>query len=365
MKRILPALGLGLAAAGVFVLPLGFQQWQMVSAADDPVALSDHRLSVVLSPARLNAEIENALTGHDSELADSLIALASERSIPVAADQTARLQALKDGTVLQAATDFGYGFVAGARESGASVAGALVGDVIGYGDLRDLAIEGRKWADGSAPDTTVLAIAAAGLAISAATWLSIGSALPARNGLSAVKAASKAKVLSPAMTASLTRAATGAIDGPALDASLAAASRLNLAAARANASKIIRPAALSRLTALGHDAGVLYSRIGQRGLRQVLTLADDAGDIAKAAKLSQAKGVTTRAILKVLGRGALVLGALSLSAVGWMLTIVGYAIALAMLAQRIGWWLGRRLFPSRSTACLRRRRAFRLSPTVA
>jgi hypothetical protein len=52
--------------------------------------------------------------------------------------------------------------------------------------------------------------------------------------------------------------------------------------------------------------------------------------------------------LKVLGRGALVLGALSLSAVGWMLALIGYAIALAMLAQRFGWWLGRRLRPRRS-----------------
>lgn len=350
MKRILPVLGLGLAAAGVFVLPLGSQHWQMVSAADDPVILSEFRLSAALSSARLESEINDALAERDTELAESLIALASERGIPVAAEQHARLQALKDGAILQATTDFGHGLVAGARESGASVAGALVGDVIGYGDLRDLALEGRKWADGEGPDTTVLAIAAAGLAISAATWLSVGGALPARNGLSALKAASKAKVLSPALTANLTRAAAGAIDGPALSASLAAASRLNLTAARVHAGRIIRPAALARFTTLGQDAGVLYGRTGQRGLRQVLTLSVDAGDIGRAAKLSQAKGVTTRAILKVLGRGALVLGALSLSAVGWMFAIVGYALALAMLAQRLGWWLGRRLFPRRATA---------------
>ena len=66
-------------------------------------------------------------------------------------------------------------------------------------------------------------------------------------------------------------------------------------------------------------------------------------DIGKAAKLGAAKGTTTRAILKVLGRSALVLGALSLSALGWMLALIGYAIALAMLAQRLGWWLGRRV----------------------
>eukprot|EP01038_Epipyxis_sp_PR26KG_P002564 gene2564-3626_t len=105
---------------------------------------------------------------------------------------------------------------------------------------------------------------------------------------------------------------------------------------------------MARFAALGQDAGAVYTRTGQRGLRQVLAVAEDSGDIGKAAKLGAAKGTTTRAILKVLGRGALVLGALSLSAVGWMLALIGYAIALAMLAQRLGWWLGRRLRPRRA-----------------
>lgn len=352
MKTMTLALGLGLslAAAGMLVLPPGWQNWREVAAADDPVALSDLRLNAALSAARLGGEIDAAIAARDSDLADSLIALAVERGFPVLAERRQRLLALKDGAALQAVSDFGHGFVAGNRESGAAFAGALVGDVTGYGDLRDLAVEGRKWLGGEATDATVLAIAAAGLAISAATWVSLGGALPARNGLSAVKAASKAKLLSPALTASLTRSAVGAIDQPALKASLAAATRLDLVAARVAAGGIVKPAAMARFATLGQDAGAVYARTGQRGLRQVLSIADDAGDIGKAAKLGAAKGSTTRGILKVLGRGALVLGALSLSAVGWMFALIGYAIALAMLAQRIGWWLGRRLFPRRAAA---------------
>ncbi|WP_156323294.1 hypothetical protein [Bosea sp. AAP35] len=352
MKRISLTLGLvmGLAAAGTLVLPPGWQHWQLLAAADDPVALSELRLPKALSAPRLDAEIERAITARDPELADSLIALATERGIAVSSDHQRRLQILKDGALGQAVADFGHGFVAGDRESGAAFAGALVGDVTGYGDLRDLALEGRKWLGGEGADATVLAIAAAGLAISAATWVSFGGALPARNGLSAVKAASKAKLLSPALTANLGRAAAGAIDRPALNASLAAASRFDIAAARVAAGGIVKPAAMARFATLGQDAGAVYARTGQRGLRQVLSLADDAGDIGKAAKLGAAKGTTTRGILKVLGRGALVLGALSLSAVSWMLALIGYAIALAMLAQRLGWWLGRRLFPRRAPA---------------
>ncbi|PTM42922.1 hypothetical protein [Bosea sp. 124] len=352
MKKVSLALGLGLAlaAAGALVLPPGWLHWHMFAVAGDPVALTDLRLAGALSSARIGAEIESAIAARDSGLADSLVALASEHGIKVSPEQQRRLLALKDGAIIQAVADFGHGFVAGDRESGAALAGALVGDVTGYGDLRDLALEGRKWLGGEGTDTTVLAIAAAGLAISAATWVSFGGALPARNGLSAVKAASKARLLSPALTAQLTRTAAGAIDRPALKASLTAASRFDVAAARVAAGGIVRPAAMARFAALGQDTGAVYVRTGQRGLRQVLSLADDAGDIGKAAKLGAAKGTTTRAILKVLGRGALVLGALSLSAVSWMLALIGYAIALAMAAQRIGWWLGRRLFPRRMPA---------------
>ncbi|KRE13939.1 hypothetical protein ASE63_18250 [Bosea sp. Root381] len=352
MKRVSLAFGLvlGLAAMGTLVLPPGWQHWELLAAADDPVALSDLRLRDALSTERIDAEMAGAIAARDTELADSLIALASERGIAVPMARRSELQALKDGAMVQAVADFGHGFVAGDRESGAAFAGALVGDITGYGDVRDLALEGRKWLGGESADATVLAIAAAGLAISAATWASFGGALPARNGLSAVKAASKAKLLSPALTANLTRAAAGAIDQPALRASLAAASRFDIAAARVAAGGIVKPAAMARFASLGQDAGTVYARTGQRGLRQVLGLADDAGDIGKAAKLGAAKGSITRGILKVLGRGALVLGALSLSAVGWMLALIGYVIALAMLAQRFGWWLGRRLFPPRRTA---------------
>ncbi|MFN3672097.1 MAG: hypothetical protein ACK4VM_09330, partial [Bosea sp. (in: a-proteobacteria)] len=115
---------------------------------------------------------------------------------------------------------------------------------------------------------------------------------------------------------------------------------------------VVRPAAVARLAGLGQDAGALYARLGQRGFRQVLAVADDAADLRRAARLAAAKGPSFRATLALLGRGALVLGALSLTALGWMLALVFYGLALAVLAQRLGWWLGRRIMPrpARQTA---------------
>lgn len=334
-------LAIGLAGAGALVAPPALRLWELHMAADDPVALSQLRLGETLDAARVATGIDAAIDAGDAELADSFISLAAERGIAVAPEQLRRLQALRDGAWLRSASDFGHGFLAGARDSDAAFAGALASDVSGFGDLRDLALEGRKLLGGEGADETVLALSAVGLAVSAATWVSLGGGLPARGGLSAVKAAGKAKLLSPALTASLGRAAAGALDRPALAASFGAAARLDLAAAKVAAGGIVRPAALARFTALGQDAGVLYARTGQRGLRQVLAIADDAGDIGKAARLGAAKPSTLRATLKVLGRSALVLGTLSLSAASWMLALTGYALALAMAAQRFGWWLGR------------------------
>lgn len=331
----------GLVAGGSLVAPQGWRNWQVYRAADDPAELSRLRLAGI-DAGRLSRELDEALAAGDLDLAESFLALAAERGLAIDADRRARVQALREGGAGRAVADFGHGFLSGARESDAAFAGALTSDLTGFGDLRDLAREGGKVLSGEGADETVVVLAAVGLALSAATWISLGGGLPARGGLSAVKAASKAKLLSPALTASLGRAAAGAIDRPALSATMAAATRLDLAAAKAAASGVVRPAGMARFAGLGQDAGALYARTGGRGLRQVLAVAEDAGDIGKAARLAAAKPSTARAILKLLGRSALVLGALSLSAAGWMLGLIGYAIALAMAAQRFGWWLGRR-----------------------
>lgn len=341
---------LGAAGAGAVVAPSGWRPLQLHWVADDPARLADLRLDAMLDRDRVAAGIEQAVLSGDADLAESFLALADARGIAVAPELRTRVAALHDNALGRAASDFGRGFVAGDRESDAAFAGALVGDVSGFGDLRDLAGEGRKLIAGEGADETIVALAAVGLAISAATWISLGGGMPARGGLSAVKAASKARLVSPALSASLARAASGALDRPALAASVNAAARFDLAAARAAAGGIVRPAALARFAALGQDAGALYARTGQRGLRQVLAVAEDTGDIAKASRLSAAKGSATRATLKVLGRSALVLGALSLQAVGWVFALFFYALGLAMAAQRFGWWLGRRRRPKMTAA---------------
>lgn len=344
------ALAGALLFAGVGSLSLGpaWQAWRAVEAGDDPAAHADLGLDAALTKARLDAEIDAALNKEDDDLAASFMTLATERGLPIDPGQGRRLEALRAQADTRAARDFQEGFLHGERDSAAAFAGATASDLTGYGDVRDLVEQGRKAANGETVDETTVWIAAAGLAVSATTWVSLGNLLPARTGLSALKTLYKTGRLSRLLAASLSRLAAAAVDRGALEKGTAAALRLDLAGLRAAAPTLLRPGALSTFKALERDAAILLERTGARGAVQVAGLAQTRAELRQAARLALTKGPTTRAILEVLGRSALIVGALGASAVSWLLAFAAYAIGLAMLARRFGCWLGRRLWRRQS-----------------
>ncbi|MCC3244037.1 hypothetical protein LG047_01670 [Methylocystis sp. WRRC1] len=317
--------------------------WRMIRSADDPAALTDAQLDKSLTPARFSEELDAALASRDEDLAASFIDLGSERGLAPSPAQKARLEELRAGAGDKALEEFAEGFVHGDRDSGAAFAGALAGDLTGYGDARDLWNEAAKLARGEKADELVIGLAATGLVLSAAAWSSIGAVLPARGGLTLVKTAQKTGRLTRPLALALTRTAARAIDREALTAGLAAAAKLDLAASRAAAARVVRPGALATFRALGEDAAVLYRQAGARGAKQVLALAEDGAQVRKAARLAAVKGGKTRAILATLGRSALGLGALAVTAANAIFASLAGLLGLAMLAQRLGFWLGRRL----------------------
>jgi hypothetical protein len=319
---------------------------QLRLAADDPAALANLRLKGgVLTPERVEAEIAAAVAANDDELARSFIALAEANGLPVSAEQQAQLAKLEAGTPKRTARDFAGGFIAGETDSLAGLAGAVTGDVIGYGDLRDLWREGQTLARGGEPDEIVVGLAAVGLAITAGTWATLGSTLPARGGVTVVKAARKAGRLSQPLATSLTRMTTDVVDQGAVRQALASARRLELSETRTLARQAVRPGAVGRLKALSEDAATLYTRTGQRGVMQTLALTEHANEVRRAARLAASQGSRTRAILKVLGRGALVLGGILGTLVSWTLAAIAWVFAVMLCARRLGLWLGRRLWP--------------------
>jgi hypothetical protein len=345
-SRVWPMTGLVLAAlaCGWLVLPQGLEVLNVAAQADDPAVAVDFNLARIATTARLNQEMTAARLAGDHELVDSLAALAADRHVilePAAADDR---QPSRSGPL----QDFARGFADGNASSSAGYAGILVGDVSGYGDLRDLVGEGHKLVRGEQADELVVGLASAGLIISGATWLSLGAALPVRSGLSLTKALVRTGRLSKPLAASLARLVGLSIDRQAATESLRALTRLDLAAARRVALASVKPGALHEIEALGANAGRLYQRLGARGTQEVFGLAETTKEVERAASLAQTKGPMTLAILRLLGRSALVAGALGLTIFGWLGTALLYLVALACLARRFGLWIGRLLWRNRS-----------------
>src|ERR1700693_2346291 len=84
-----------------------------------------------------------------------------------------------------------------------------------------------------------------------------------------------------------------------------------------------------------------------RGARDTLRIAEGQKDVARAARLAESKGGQTRAILKVLGRGALLLAAgafnLTLWLFGTLLALFGLLSSIKATTERLTLsWLTRK-----------------------
>jgi hypothetical protein len=101
------------------------------------------------------------------------------------------------------------------------------------------------------------------------------------------------------------------------------------------------------LVRLAKDVGRVSERAGMRGALDTLRMAEGPKDVARAARLAESRGGQTRAILKVLGRGALLLAAgafnLSLWLFGALLALFGLLSSIKATTERLTMsWLTRK-----------------------
>jgi hypothetical protein len=210
----------------------------------------------------------------------------------------------------------------------AALAGTAVGDLFVFGDIRDALREGKRLAAGEQADELVLGLAAAGIAITAGTYLTFGAAAPARAGLTLVKVARKTGSLGAELAANIGRMVrqagfSGASPG------------LAVRAAR-DAVKVERAGGLLNLA---RDVGRVERAAGGRAAFDGLKVAKEPADVARVAKLAEKEGSRTRAILKLVGRGAITIAALAFDASVWLLgalfAVFGFVSALKSVTERI------------------------------
>lgn len=338
--------------SGAIALPQATFSVGLIEAADDPVQITELRLPSVATEQRIAAEIDDALSKGDGDLARSFLDLAAAQGVKVDADRRARLGPLVTPSEAPAGEKFLDGVTSGSADTWSGMAGALTADVVGFSDVRDLWQEGGKLIQGEPYDKVILGLSTAGLALTGFTVAallpsgggSIAAKAPAARGLSLLKATRRAGLLSRELAGKLGGMAASAMDRAALKEAVAAARAFDLSAARLAAQRAIRPGALRTISSIGDDMIALEARIGQRGAAQALGVARDVGELGRARRLAEAMGGRTRAALKLLGSAALVLGdfvGLLLQAV-WL--AAGWMVLTAMAARRLGLTIGRMIW---------------------
>lgn len=330
-----------LAACARFLADPVQQAWATYQAASDPVALSDLQLRTAATPERIGREIDEALAADDPDLAESFVDLADRQHIEVSQDQRTRLRAEQGSATWRSTRDFARGAVIGDVDGVAGLSGAFAGDLVGIGDVRDLSREGWHFASREPVDYVVTGLAAVGLAVTASTWLSAGAVTPARGGLTLLKGLKKAGRLSAELGDSLAVVVRKAVSSDELERAAAAAKNLDLGAARTMAVSAVHPSELAPLAAMSRDAFDLFRRGGGRAMEDAVAIAKSPQEIGLAARLSAGMGRATRATLKILGRGALLLTTSLTVLAGWLFAGIGYCFTVASGAAKFGRSLAR------------------------
>ncbi|RZN12184.1 hypothetical protein CWO90_46005, partial [Bradyrhizobium sp. Leo121] len=178
-------------AAGVALWPYASDAYAMLAAQDEPAQLADLQISSALrnDERLIEQNIEQALAADDADLANSFLELAREKNVAISDGLTTRVNdaVAEASSTSHVAKRFATGLVTGTADDLASLSGTVAGDLFVFGDVRDVVREGKHLAMGEETDHLILGLAAAGLAVTAATYVSVGGVAPARAGLSLVK----------------------------------------------------------------------------------------------------------------------------------------------------------------------------------
>ena len=330
-----------LAAAAAYVVPQGIEAQSALAIEDDPVAIAERALDEKFNAAVARRGIEAALADNDADLAKSFVDLANDRHIALDPDLIKKVDAAvaEAASTKHAAESFAMGLVTGEPNDAAGLAGTTVGDLFVFGDIRDALREGTRLATGQPADEMVLGLACVGLAITAGTYATLGAATPARVGLTAAKIARKSGKLGSELALYIGRALREVVDMGQLRKALAGFSITEPQLAIRAARDVVKLRRARGLVDLASDVGKVQQKAGTRAALDALKVAENPREMSRVAKLAEKEGGKTRAILKVVGRGAILLtGAvfdLGVWILGALFTLFSFVCALKSTTERV------------------------------
>ncbi len=337
---------LAMAAAGLcligalVLLPRAFESVSWLLIADDPAALADKKLATAFDATVATREIEAALAAKDPDLARSFVDLALDRRVAIDPGLAQRVEdAVKaEDTPAAKAGSFTRGLITGEPDDLVSLAGTALGDLFVFGDIRDAIREGSRLASGQEADKLILGLAGVGIAITAGTYVSIGAGAPARVGLSVVKAARKTGRLGTQLGEWIARSLRGVVDWSAMRKALAGASLTEPAVAVRAVREAVKVEKAGGLLDLARNVGRVQTKAGTKTALDGLKMANSPVEMARIAKLAEKNGNRTRAILKILGRGAIALTLAAFDLALWifwaLLMVFGFISSMKAAVER-------------------------------
>lgn len=341
--RLAPALVACVILAGgaAYAVPRGIDAGHLIAIEDDPVQIADRALDRELNAAVASQQIDAALAADDADLAQSFVELAKARGVALDQAQVAKVDAaVAQANSTQAAVEsFAQGLVTGEPNDAVGLAGTVTGDLFVFGDIRDAVREGGRWAKGEQVDTLVLGLAVVGLGITAATYATSGVAAPARIGVSLAKVARKTGRLSANLAETIGRSLRSVVDWPKLRTAIAGVSISEPALAIRTAREAVKVEKAGGLMHLVRDVGRVQSKAGTKAALDGLKVAESPREMSRLARLAEASGRKTRAILKIAGRGAIMLTFAVVDLAMWiggaLLTLLGLVVSLKSATERV------------------------------
>jgi hypothetical protein len=334
-------LAIASASAALVIAPRAFEAQYLLAAQDDPIALADHAVTRSFDATVAAREIEAALAANDPDLAGSFLELAGEHNVAVDPALAEKVEHAKGGvaTAARSFESFARGLITGEAEDVSGLAGTAVGDLFVVGDIRDVVREGARLANGGEADEFVLGLACVGLAVTAGTYATIGAAVPARVGLTVVKAARKTGRLGGEMATWMNHSLAQIVDWTTLKRGIGYATVAEPAAAVRSMREAIRAGKAQPLVRFIGDVGRVRASAGTRAALDGLKLAEGPREMSRIARLAAAKGGKTRAILKLAGRGAILLTVGAFNLAMWLfwafLALFGFVSSLKRVTERI------------------------------
>jgi hypothetical protein len=298
------------AAAAVVPLRHTAEAAGQMAAANDPAKIADRALDHAFNASIAAQGIQAALDAGDADLAQSFVALAADRNVPVDPNLTEAVKekVAKRASFTSTAERFVHGFWTGEPVDLASLAGTAAGDLFVFGDIRDAAREGTRYLTGQKYDPWILGLAGVGLAITAGTYATVGAGAPERIGLSFIKAARRTGRLNPALAVRVAR-------------------------------DVVKVDKAGGLAELAGNVGSIEAKASTQATLDSLAIAEGPQDVSRFSRLAAAEGPKTRAIIKLLGRGAIMLTMSAVDVAMWMLwaalVVFGFVSSCKASVERI------------------------------